>query len=69
MRAHCTPRRPLRVAVYDVAGRHRASLYNGPGLAGSNRVQWRPPSLPAGVYYIQAAAGGRAERRSVLLLK
>lgn len=51
----------VRVAVYDALGREVAVLADGPRTPGRHRVDLDGARLPAGVYVVRVAAGGRAE--------
>lgn len=58
----------LRLAVYDLAGRIVADLHDGPLPAGRHVFRWEPGAAAAGVYLLQARAGGRTQTRRVLYL-
>lgn len=62
------------LTVYDVGGRHVATVFSGTLAAGSKEVSWdgrdsrgRPAS--SGVYFYRLNAGGRILTRKMLLLK
>lgn len=64
----------VRLDVYDVAGRHVATLADGPFPAGVNRVPWDgrdrtgAPSA-SGVYFVHFRAPGVRQTTRVVLLK
>ncbi len=64
---------PARAAIYDIAGREVASLWNAPLAPGVTRVSWNARStsgatLPAGVYLVRGTIGAvRLARRVVVL--
>jgi subtilisin family serine protease len=64
---------PVRLDLFDVAGRRVAALYRGDAGAGRTRVMWTGrdsggQALRAGAYFAQLVAGGvRVARRVVLL--
>jgi choice-of-anchor B domain-containing protein len=64
---------PARAAVYDVAGRRVAPLFDGPAPAGRLLIRWdgrnaRGDDAASGLYWIRAeAAGGTFTRRLVRL--
>ncbi len=60
---------PLTVAVYDVAGRQVASLYEGPAAAGEHALCRLSGDVPAGVYYVRAESGGRTAVRALRLVR
>lgn len=47
---------PLRVRVYDVRGRLRANLWDGPATRGEHVVRWDGSSLEPGVYLLRVEA-------------
>lgn len=50
---------PVRLAVYDVAGRKVSVLIDGDLPAGRHVVGWRPDNLARGVFFYRLSAGGR----------
>ncbi len=50
---------PVRLGVYDLAGRRVAALLDGTRPAGEHAVAWEPGPLAAGVYYLRLEAAGR----------
>jgi hypothetical protein len=65
---------PLRLAVYDLAGRRVALLVDGPGARGEQAVIWRGcddagRALPSGVYFIGMEARGFSARHKLVLLR
>jgi len=60
------------VSVYDVAGRHLATLAEGAFPEGETRVAWDGAGadgarVPAGVYFVRLAAGGAVSTRKVFV--
>ncbi len=55
--------------VYDVLGRHVATLVDEPLAAGEYRVQFDGSGLPSGVYVYRLSTADRQATRSMLLLK
>jgi hypothetical protein len=61
------------VGVYDVSGRLVRRLHAGFARAGVLALAWtvdppRSSGVPAGIYFVRAVSGGRAETKSVVLL-
>jgi len=54
------------LAVYDVSGRHMASLESGKVAAGEHSIHW-DPKLPAGVYLCKLTAGDLTITRRIVL--
>jgi hypothetical protein len=50
---------PVRLDVFDLAGRRVAALLDGTRPAGEHAVAWEPDRLAAGVYYVRLEAAGR----------
>jgi hypothetical protein len=68
------PGGPVRVEVYDVAGRLVTKLVDGECPAGRHAATWNGQSLrggPAasGVYFVKMTATGFGETRKIVLLK
>jgi FG-GAP repeat protein len=59
---------PVRVSVYDVAGREVARPISDERLEGRVTRVWRPRGLPSGVYYVSTRMGGREEVRKLIWL-
>jgi flagellar hook assembly protein FlgD len=64
----------VRCDVYDVHGRHVATLLDGSAPAGLHRVSWngktdRGISMPSGVYQYQLQAEGWAISRKMVLAR
>lgn len=49
---------PVRVAVYDVAGRDVAMIHDGPLAAGAHTLAFEAGRLAAGVYVVRVAGNG-----------
>jgi hypothetical protein len=47
---------PLRMRVYDVRGRLRARLWDGPATRGGHVVRWDAASLEPGIYLLRVEA-------------
>jgi hypothetical protein len=65
---------PLRLAVYDLAGRRIVTLREGPVAPGSHEVVWdgrddRGRAVPSGVYLVRLVADGAVTSRRVVLLR
>jgi hypothetical protein len=65
---------PVRVAIYDVAGRLVTPLRDGPAPAGRNAVPWdgldgRGARLGAGVYFARVTAGAEDRVLKIVLLR
>ena len=60
---------PVKLVVYDMAGREVARLADGEFPAGSHEVRFDGSHLASGVYYFMLTAGSHRERGSMLLLK
>jgi hypothetical protein len=59
----------VRIDVFDVAGRHVASLCNEEFPPGVHDVSWAASNAASGVYFVRLTAGDRVATRRVLLLK
>jgi flagellar hook assembly protein FlgD len=62
---------PVRVGVFDAAGRHVATIFDGTAPAGPLAVRWdgrdtRGRAAGSGVYWIRAEAAG--EKRTTRLV-
>lgn len=57
-----------RIEVYDALGRQVAVLLDGP-VAADGQAEWRTGALPAGVYAIRLAAGGRQVTERATLVR
>ncbi len=60
---------PVKLVVYDVMGRHVASLVDGALPAGQHEVQWVADGLPTGVYFYRLTAGAFTQVRRMMLVK
>ena len=47
---------PLRLSVFDVRGRIRATLWNGPAGRGAHVIRWDASGLEPGVYFLRLLA-------------
>lgn len=64
----------VRVAVFDISGRMVATLHDGPLAAGRQVLEWNGRDyagrvLSSGAYVIRLEGAGRAESRTVTLIK
>ena len=60
---------PVRVTVYDVAGREVARPIADEWLTGRVSRAWRPVGLASGVYYVRADLGDRREIRKMVWVR
>ncbi|HPF71630.1 MAG TPA: PKD domain-containing protein, partial [Candidatus Krumholzibacteria bacterium] len=60
---------PVRLEIYDAAGRRVAVLVDEERAAGEHSVVWQPRNLPSGLYFARMAAEGRVDTRRLTLLK
>lgn len=65
---------PVRVRVFDAAGRLVRTVLDGKSLAGPTRLTWDGREeggsrLPAGVYFVNVRAGGKSLSKQVILTR
>jgi hypothetical protein len=60
---------PVRVTVYDVAGREVARPIADEWLLGKVTRAWLPAGLPSGVYFVRASFGDRQQTRKLVLMR
>lgn len=60
---------PVRLSVYDIAGRMVTELENGVFPAGEHRVQWDASGFGSGVYIVRLDAAGITQTMRSTLLK
>lgn len=60
---------PLRVSVFDLLGRPVSLLHDGPAVAGTNRLVWRPDGIASGQYIVRAETEDERQMRRMLFLK
>jgi len=65
---------PVRLTIYDVAGRLVSTLVDGPLAAGHHRLQWRgvddrQQALASGVYFYRIDAGDFNQIRRMMLVR
>lgn len=58
-----------RLTVFDMRGRHVATLVNGWQSSGEHNLMWKPQQLPSGHYMLRFDAQGLVSQRKVTLLK
>jgi hypothetical protein len=58
-----------RLDIYDLRGRHVASLHEGALEAGFHDFQWRAGKMASGVYFVHLQVAEYALTRKILLLK
>src|SRR5690606_3718305 len=59
----------VRLAVYDVLGRHVVTLVEGAHTAGTYEVQVDASNWASGMYVYVLEAGGKTHTRKMMLLK
>ncbi len=59
----------VRVEVFDVLGRRRATLFDGFQPAGVHRATFEAGGLPEGVYLIRVSAGGVVDAQRVVRVR
>jgi hypothetical protein len=67
-------RTPVRVVVYDVAGRPVKTIYDGRLFPGVETFEWDGTNdnndrVPSGVYFLRTHAGAAAEVRKVVVIR
>jgi hypothetical protein len=58
-----------RLAVFDLRGRHVATLVDGALSAGEHRIDWQPRGLSSGVYLYRLEAGGETAAGKMVLVR
>jgi hypothetical protein len=59
---------PVHLGIYDVAGRLRGTIEDGPRAAGAHEVSWDLSGLEAGVYFVKLRRAGPALTMRVVVL-
>ena len=59
----------VTLRVFDLLGRHVATLQDGMLAAGQHKVTFEASNLPSGTYVYRMVAGGKAMTKTVVLLK
>jgi hypothetical protein len=59
----------INLSVYDIVGRHVATLANGPMEAGSHEVTFQADNLPSGTYVYRLSTSVGTSNGTVVLLK
>jgi hypothetical protein len=60
---------PVKLGVYDLAGRLMSRLLDGTRPAGEHAVVWQPGSVPSGVYYVRLESGGQVVTKRCVKLQ
>jgi hypothetical protein len=60
---------PISIGVYDVAGRHVATLLDATQEAGGHTLTWDVGSLPSGLYYYRLRTGTEVVSKTLLLTR
>ncbi|MBM3328920.1 MAG: T9SS type A sorting domain-containing protein [Calditrichaeota bacterium] len=60
---------PVKLTVWDIAGRQVDSLVDEVRHEGRHEIVWRAESIPAGIYFVRLEAGGKVVTRKMALLK
>ena len=60
---------PVRLRVFDIAGRLVADAFDGTLPAGRHQLAWEAGPAAAGVYFLRLDAAGRHEVRRVVLTR
>jgi len=59
----------ILLSVFDITGRHLATIEKGRMTSGVHQTTWNTAGLPGGMYYCRIQAGASSVTRSVLVLK
>ena len=59
----------VQLNVFDITGRHIATLVDAKQYAGNYEVQFNAVDLPSGVYYSVLTAGDKVERSRMVLIR
>ena len=59
----------VTLIIYDLLGRHVATLLDGRQPAGSHSVTWRADNQPSGIYFYRLSAGETTFTKKLTLLK
>ncbi|MCK4413479.1 MAG: T9SS type A sorting domain-containing protein [Candidatus Eisenbacteria sp.] len=60
---------PVRLEIFDLAGRRVALLADRPQLAGRHRMVWEAGDQPAGLYFCRIAGGGEQVTKRLVILQ
>jgi hypothetical protein len=60
---------PVRLGVYDAAGRAVAHLVDGTLAGGQHALQWNAGEIASGVYFLRLDAAGKSEQSRVVLTR
>ena len=60
---------PVKVALFDVAGRQVSTILDGAQEAGLHTIDWTPGALPQGLYLVNVRAGARQMTEKVLVAR
>jgi parallel beta-helix repeat protein len=59
----------LRIDIYNLLGRHLATLCHGLVMPGTHLLTWNAGSLPSGTYFCRLQANNYAQTQKLILLK
>jgi len=60
---------PVRLSLYDIAGREVARPVDGMRVAGEHHVAFDARGLAAGVYFCRLEVAGRVQQRRAILIR
>ena len=60
---------PVSIGVYDVAGRHVATLLDATQEAGGHTLTWDVGRLPSGLYFYRLRTGTGVATKTLLLTR
>ena len=58
-----------RLSIHDVAGRHVATLLDGPLAAGPHELDWEADDLPTGIYFAKLSMEQGVRTQKLVLLR
>ncbi len=61
--------RPVRVEVFDAAGRRVATPFDGVAGTGPQHATWNPGDRPAGLYFVRLTSGRDSAARRIVLVR
>jgi hypothetical protein len=60
---------PVRVEIYDILGRHVATLFKGEQSQGQHNVVWNAPGQKSGVYFCRVVSNGMEQTGKMTIQK